>query len=233
MSKKIKSATFEAIFEDGSTQKLEVTGHVDIQTKLAYINPAKDGPFAKLGRTITFKDVPESQITEVITRPTVLDQHGVHQGAVHTVHVAPLPAPRPEPRFAVGDIVSLPGSHRFAGRPKTTPSHYRVKDVFWLRVNGRWGVTLETRYGKEIGSPDLSQMSVLTKADRFPLRRGDFVRAPSGLLFKIAEKNPANEGHFWVIKQDGTEADYSLHESILTVVPHEKIKVTKTFEVAE
>jgi hypothetical protein len=233
MSKKIKSATLEAIFEDGSTQKLEISGHVAIQTKVSYINPEENGPFAKLGRTITFKDVPESQITEVYTTPEV-DQYSSVL-AYGRIYVAPVANPRPPARFTVGDIVSLPGSHRFAGRPRNTPSYYRIKDVIWLQVNGRYGVTLETRDGLEVGSPDLSQMSVLTKVDRFPLRKGDFVRFKSstkGELFKLTERGEIDRT--WVLVDSaGDSSKIRWSEDVLDVVPRDQVRVVKTFGPAE
>jgi hypothetical protein len=232
MSKKIKSATLEAVFEDGSTQKLEIAGHVDIQTKLAYL-PAtvSGGPFAKLGRTITFKHVPESQITETNTEPTRVGAG--FPGVPGGVYVAPqAPAARPPKPFEVGDIVSLPGTHRFAGRPKTTPSFYRVTEVVWLNVNSRWTIGLETRDGKDVGVPDYSQMSVLTKVDRFPLRKGDFVRFPKGhSLYRVGERGSMEGTHHLITEAGGVTVIAFPAESLIHV-ERDQVKVRKTFELA-
>jgi hypothetical protein len=215
MTTKIRSLVMEAVLEDGTVQRLEVEGHVHIETRATY-EISSTPPYGRQARTITLTGLREDRITETVNGPEAAQRF------------------KKEPsKYQVGDIVSLPGTHRFAGRPKTTPSYYRVKAVFWLEVNHRWGLTLETRDGLEIGTPDQSQMSVLTKVDRFPLRKGDFVKTGNRKLYKVADRSPECEGFFFLIRPDGSRTPLSVHESQLTVVPREKVKVVKTFEVAE
>lgn len=221
MTTRIKSLVMEAVLEDGTVQRLEVEGHVMIRTTPKF-EISSMPPYGYATRDILVSGVREDRITETVNGPEAAQRF------------------KKEPsKYQVGDIVSLPGTHRFAGRPKNTPSYYQVKAVFWLEVNRRWGLTLETRDGLEIGTPDQSQMSVLTKVDRFPIRRGDFVKFansnPSSQLaglFKVGDRGLIDRT-FHLIGPDGEQSPLGWHEDLLTVVDRSEVKVVKTFGWAQ
>lgn len=146
--------------------------------------------------------------------------------------------PKPFSLFKVGDLVKVPPGVAPEGYPyRSRGPVVQVTAVAWNSLEKQWGYSFLDRSGKHVFEADEKQLRHFAKkVDRWPLRRGDFVKVHSkhcmgDEVFKLARRVDTQDGLYpgepawWLDSEDGPTNTWLRDEDAVLV---DDVKVVKT-----
>jgi len=221
---KVVRATVKLVDAAGGVTHVEMEGK-DLRTDL---NPPRS--------------VPNEEEIKPLGRPRIergrLLAGGFTIAGVEQVQARYEEPERPKQRWQVGDIVRLPKWVLPAGHPYRTKGWIaQLKHARWLAHRKVWAYQFEDLAGRGLEICDSPELDGIKTLDRWPLRRGDFVKVHEkhGMgdeVFKLTRRvGPGDKTYFdgleawWIDNEAGPTGTWLKDEDAVLV---DDVKVVKT-----